>query len=182
MVRGRSLTQVRRDGPAPSSPKASSPPSTPKCSEPGSRCCAEATPVTDTDRARLDKLFDAHPRLKAGWQATSRSSTASTPPTTMTAPSKPSDGRLCDLYETGELPEYHDTVAVHRMGRSDEILNWHHTGRPSNGRIEGIQQPAPSAAEAPTDSPTCPRNFEAHRGILVTSALFPGACGCHMQR
>ena len=25
--------------------------------------------LTDTDRARLDKLFDAHPRLKAGWQA-----------------------------------------------------------------------------------------------------------------
>ena len=25
--------------------------------------------LTDADRARLDKLFDAHPRLKAGWQA-----------------------------------------------------------------------------------------------------------------
>ena len=24
--------------------------------------------LTDTDRARLDKLFDAHPRLRAGWQ------------------------------------------------------------------------------------------------------------------
>ena len=25
--------------------------------------------LTDTDRARLDGLFDAHPRLRAGWQA-----------------------------------------------------------------------------------------------------------------
>ena len=25
--------------------------------------------LTDADRARLDKLFDAHPRLRAGWQA-----------------------------------------------------------------------------------------------------------------
>ena len=25
--------------------------------------------LTDADRVRLDALFDAHPRLRAGWQA-----------------------------------------------------------------------------------------------------------------
>ena len=53
----------------------------------------------------------------------------------MTAPWKPS-GRFCDLYENGELPEYHDTVDTF-IAWSDEILNWHYAGRPSNGRIEG---------------------------------------------
>ena len=45
-------------------------------------------------------------------------------------------GRFCDLYETGELPEYHDTVDT-IIAWTDEILAWHHTDRASNGRIEG---------------------------------------------
>ena len=49
-------------------------------------------------------------------------------------------GRFCDLYQTGELPEYHGHsywgCSVGGAG-SDEILNWHCAGRPSNGRIEG---------------------------------------------
>ena len=82
----------------------------------------------------------------------------------MTAPSKPSGG-FCDLYENGELPEYHDTVDTF-IAWSDEILNWHHTGHPSNGRIEGtnnLLQVLRRSAHGFTN----PRNFEA-RGILVT--------------
>ena len=45
-------------------------------------------------------------------------------------------GRFCDLYETGELPEFHDIVDT-IISWSDEILAWHHTNRASNGRIEG---------------------------------------------
>ena len=49
---------------------------------------------------------------------------------------------------------------------SDEILNWHDAGRPSNGRIEGtnnLLQVLRRSAHGFTN----PRNFEA-RGILVT--------------
>ena len=56
--------------------------------------------------------------------------------------------RFCDLNETGEQPESHDIVDT-IIAWSNEILAWHHTGRPSNGRIEGSQQPAPITRLAP---------------------------------
>ena len=75
--------------------------------------------LTDADRARLDKLFDAHPRLRAGWQALQE----------LHGLYRADDhqgaldalGRFCDLYETGELPEYHDTHTggASRPGGSD---------------------------------------------------------------
>ena len=119
--------------------------------------------LTDTDRARLDGLFDAHPRLRAGWQALQELHglyTADDHDGALEAL-----GRFCDLYETGELPEYHDTVDTF-IAWSDEILNWHDAGRPSNGRIEGtnnLLQVLRRSAHGFTN----PRNFEA-RGILVT--------------
>ena len=119
--------------------------------------------LTDADRARLDELFDAHPRLRAGWQALQELHglyTADDYDGALEAL-----GRFCDLYETGELPEYHDTVDTF-IAWSDEILNWHHTGHPSNGRIEGtnnLLQVLRRSAHGFTN----PRNFEA-RGILVT--------------
>ena len=90
--------------------------------------------LTDTDRARLDKLFDAHPRLKAGWQALQELHglyLANDHHGALDALD-----RFCDLYETGDLPEFHDIVDT-IIAWSDEILAWHHTGRASNGRIEG---------------------------------------------
>ena len=119
--------------------------------------------LTDTDRARLDGLFDAHPRLRAGWQALQELHglyTADDHDGALEAL-----GRFCDLYETGELPEYHDTVDTF-IAWSDEILNWHYAGRPSNGRIEGtnnLLQVLHRSAHGFTN----PRNFEA-RGIPVT--------------
>ena len=56
--------------------------------------------LTDTDRARLDKLFDAHPRLKAGWQALQELHglyTADDYDGALEAL-----GRFCDPYETGD--------------------------------------------------------------------------------
>ncbi|MCQ3814603.1 MAG: transposase [Acidimicrobiia bacterium] len=118
--------------------------------------------LTDTDQARLDKLFDAHPRLKTGWQALQELHGLYL--------ADEHDGalealdRFCDLYKTGELPEFENIVdtiinwsdeilAWHLelalteleqtriINWSDEILAWHHTGRPSNGRIKANQQP-----------------------------------------
>ena len=156
----------------------------PRCSEPGSRCCAEATPSpTPTAPASTSCSTPTRGCEPAG--RPSRSSTASTPPTTMTAPWKPSGGST-DLYETGELPEYHDTVVTF-IAWSDEILNWHCTRPPQQRQNRGHQprrtlpttprrEPeltnigastcSKCCAEAPTGSPN-QRNFEA-RGILVT--------------
>jgi len=97
--------------------------------------------LTDTDQARLDKLFDAHPRLKTGWQALQELHGLYL--------AEDHDGalealdRFCDLYKTGELPEFGNIVDT-IIAWSDEILAWHHTGRPSNGRIKAHQQPPPN--------------------------------------
>ena len=74
-------------------------------------------------------------------------------------------GRFCDLYETSELPEFHDIVDT-IIARSDEILAWHLCGRASNGRIEGtnnLLQVLLRTAHGFTNT----ANFEA-RGLLVT--------------
>ena len=73
--------------------------------------------LTDTDRARLDGLFDAHPRLRARRQALQELHGLHTADDHHSA--LEALGRFCDLYETGELPEYHNTVGhdhrpVHR--------------------------------------------------------------------
>ena len=45
--------------------------------------------------------------------------------------------RFCDLYDKGDLPEFHKIVDAF-IKWSDEILAWHDTRRVSNSRIEGI--------------------------------------------
>ena len=119
--------------------------------------------LTDTDRARLDKLFDTHPRLRAGWQALQELHglyLADDYDGALEAL-----GRFCDLYETGELPEFHDIVDT-IIAWSDQILAWHHTGRASNGRIEGTNNLL-QVLRRTAHGFTNPTNFEA-RGILVT--------------
>ena len=74
-------------------------------------------------------------------------------------------GRFCDLYEGGELPEFHDIVDTF-IAWSDEILNWHCAGRASNGRIEGTNNLL-QVLRRTAHGFTNPTNFEA-RGILVT--------------
>ena len=64
--------------------------------------------LTDTDRDRLDALFDAHPRLKAGRQAPQELHSLYTAGDHQGA--LDALDRFCDLYETGELPELHDIV------------------------------------------------------------------------
>ena len=142
---------------------APSPPSTPTCSGPRFALLRRGDTLTAHDRARLDALFDAHPRLKAGWQALQELHglyTADDYDGALEAL-----GRFCDLYQTGELPEYHDIVDTF-IAWSDEILNWHCAGRPSNGRIEGINNLL-QVLRRTAHGFTNPRNFEA-RGILIT--------------
>ena len=72
---------------------------------------------------------------------------------------------MCDLYETGDLPEFHHIVDT-IIARSDEILAWHHTDRASNGRIEGANNLL-QVLRRTAHGFTNPDNFAA-RGILIT--------------
>ena len=122
-----------------------------------------ADTLTDADRARLGALFDAHPRLRSGWQALQELHglyLAGDHHSALEAL-----GRFCDLYETGELPEFHDIVDA-IIAWSDEILAWHHTDRASNGRIEGTNNLL-QVLRRTAHGFTNPTNFEA-RGLLIT--------------
>ena len=120
-------------------------------------------PLNDADQARLDTLFDKHPRLKTGWQALQELHGLYL--------ADDCDGalqaldRFCDLYATGELPEFHHIVDT-IIAWSNEILAWHHTNRPSNGRIEGTNNLL-QVLRRTAHGFTNPTNFAA-RGILVT--------------
>ena len=73
--------------------------------------------------------------------------------------------RFADIYSTGQIPEFSDVVDTF-LAWHTEILDWQHTGRPSNGRIEGtnnLLQVLRRRAHGFTNY----TNFEA-RGILVT--------------
>lgn len=119
--------------------------------------------LTGADQARLDALFDAHPRLQAGWQALQELHGLYL--------AEDHDGalaalrRFCDLYETGELPEFHDIVDT-IIAWSDEILAFHHTSQASNGRIEGTNNLL-QVLRRTAHGFTNPANFEA-RGLLIT--------------
>ena len=61
------LTAVRRD--VQRRPEGSKPAFDPEVFRARFALLRRGDTLTDADRARLDALFDAHPRLKAGWQA-----------------------------------------------------------------------------------------------------------------
>ena len=88
---------------------------------------------TNTDRPRLDALFDTHPRLRAGWQALQQLHGLYPADDHQGALEAPD--RFCDLYRTGKLPEFHD-IDNTIIASSDQILAWHHTNHPHNARIE----------------------------------------------
>ena len=99
------LTAVRRD--VQRRPEGSKPAFEPEVFRARFALLRRGDTLTDADRARLDALFDAHPRLRAGWQALQEVHglyLADDYDGALEAL-----GRFCDLYETGELPEFHDT-------------------------------------------------------------------------
>jgi len=119
--------------------------------------------LADTDRARLDALFDTHPRLQAAWQALQELRGLYDADDHQGA--LQALDRFRDLYETGELPEFHDIVNTF-IEWSHEILNWHHTERPSNGRIQGTNNLLQTLRRTAYGF-TNPHNFQA-RGLLIT--------------
>ena len=115
------------------------------------------------ERARLDALFGAHRRLRAAWEALAelhQLCLAEDHKGAMEAL-----GRFADLYGTGDIPEFSDTVDTF-LAWHEQILGWHRAGRPSNGRIDrtnNLLQVLRRTAHGFTNY----ANFEA-RGILVT--------------
>lgn len=119
--------------------------------------------LTPADQKRLETLFVKYPRLKVAWDALQELYNlyeANDEPAALEAL-----GRFCDLYETGQIPEYHDTVTT-ILNWSNQILNWHHGGRRSNGRLEGINNLLQTLRRT-AHGFTNPHNY-ATRGLLLT--------------
>ena len=136
-------------------PPASNPPSTPNCSGPGSCCSNAATPSTTPNRP-ASTGSSAHPRLKARWDTLQQLHGLYL-----------ADNRFTDPYATGEPPEYHRVVdTVITCG--DQILDWHDTKRPSNGRTEGTNN-LPRVQRRTAHGLTNADNF-APRRLLVTKS------------
>ena len=72
--------------------------------------------------------------------------------------------RFGDLYDSGQIPEYHDTVDT-ILNWAEEILNWHHDRR-SNGPLEGINNLIQTLRRT-AHGFTNPQNYAA-RGLLLT--------------
>ena len=119
--------------------------------------------LDDAERERLDALFETHPRLKAAWDALGELHGLYL--------AKDRKGalealdRFADIYGTGQIPEFSSTVDTF-LAWHKQILDWHQTGRPSNGRIEGTNNLL-QVLRRRAHGFTSHTNFEA-RGILVT--------------
>ena len=119
--------------------------------------------LSDDDQARLNQLFTKHPRLDLAWRALQELHGLYLADDR--AGALDALDRFTDLYATGQLVEFHDVVNT-VLAWGDEILAWHDTGRPSNGRIEGtnnLLQVLRRVAHGFTNVD----NFAA-RGLLVT--------------
>ena len=114
-------------------PKGPSRRSIPQC--PGAQFALTKRPDTlDADeRARLDALFETHPRLKTAWDALGE--LHGLYPAKDRNAALEALGRFADIYRTGDIPEFSD-VADTFLAWHPQIPDRHHTGRPPNGRIE----------------------------------------------
>ena len=86
------------------------------------------------EQARLDALFAAHPRLNPAPEALGELHNLYLADDRKGA--LEALDRFADIYRTGDIPEFSSIVDTF-LAWHDQILDWHHAGRPSNGRIEG---------------------------------------------
>ncbi len=89
--------------------------------------------LNPAEHERLHRLFAAHPRLKTAWDALAELHNLYLADDHQGALA--ALDRFCDLYSTSDIPEFDETVDT-LVRWYPEILNWHHTSRPSNGRID----------------------------------------------
>ena len=91
--------------------------------------------LTDAHREHLDRLFDAHPRLRTAWDALQELYRIYEADDLDGA--NEALGRFADLYATGQIPEYREIVDT-IIAWGEEILAYHNSRRASNGPLEGI--------------------------------------------
>ena len=91
--------------------------------------------LSDAHQAHLDRLFDAHPRLRTAWDALQELYQLYEADDLDQA--NEALGRFADLYATGQIREYRDIVDT-IIAWGEEILAYHTSRRASNGPIEGI--------------------------------------------
>ena len=119
--------------------------------------------LADAHQEHLDRLFDAHPRLRTAWDALQELYRLYEAEDLDQA--NEALGRFADLYATGQIPEYREVVDT-IIAWGEEILAYHPSRRASNGPIEGINnllQVLRRVAHGFTNTD----NYAA-RGLLVT--------------
>ena len=91
--------------------------------------------LTDAHHKHLDRLFDAHPRLRTAWDALQELYQIYEADDLEGA--NEALGRFADLYDSGQIPEYREIVDT-IIAWGAQILAYHTSRRASNGPIEGI--------------------------------------------
>ena len=91
--------------------------------------------LTDAHQSHLDRLFDAHPRLRTAWDALQELYQLYEAEDLDGA--NQALGRFADLYATGQIPEYHQVVDT-IIAWGAQILAYHTSRRATNGPLEGI--------------------------------------------
>ena len=119
--------------------------------------------LTEAHQVHLDRLFDAHPRLRTAWDALQELYQLYEADNLDQADQ--ALGRFADLYATGQIPEYHQVVDT-IIAWGEQILAYHTTRRVSNGPLEGINNLL-QVLRRVAHGFTNPDNYPA-RGILVT--------------
>jgi transposase len=127
-----------------------------------------ADTMTARERDQLEKLFVRHPRVGLGWRALQELYGLYLADDR--AGALAAVDRFCDLYATGEIPEFHDVVDTVIVW-SAEILAFHdeRVAHVSNGRIEGTNNKL-QVLRRVAHGFTNRANFEA-RGILACPAV-----------
>ena len=118
--------------------------------------------LTGAEQRRLDRLFDAYPRLRVAWDAFQELYGLYEADDLQGA--LQTLQRFADFYQTGQIPEYHDIVDT-ILNWSEEILGWHHN-RHFNGPLEGINNLIQTLRRT-AHGFTNPHNYAA-RGLLLT--------------
>ena len=91
--------------------------------------------LTEVHQEHLNRLFDAHPRLRTAWEALQELYRIYEADDLEEA--NEALGHFADLYATGQIPEYREIVDT-IIAWGDEILAYHPSRRASNGPLEGI--------------------------------------------
>jgi transposase len=127
-----------------------------------------ADTMSVAERQQLEDLFARHPRIALGWQALQELYGLYVADDRTGALA--ALDRFCDLYATGQIPEFHDVVDT-VIAWSTEILAFHdqRAGRISNGRLEGTNNKL-QVLRRVAHGFTNRSNFEA-RGILACPAV-----------